>query len=265
MNDTVRLQTADGIATLTLNRPEVLNAIDAEMKEALVDTLTRIEVDPAVRVLVLRGAGKHFMAGGDVKGFHAERDRDAIWKRRRFLEGINAIHPILFAVRRMPKPVIASVQGYAAGFGLSLALMADLTIAADDAKFTLAYIRIGTSPDGGASYYLPRMVGLKKALEIGMLGDDIDAATAARHGMVNFVVPAAELGAETDRLARRLAAAPTRALGNLKRLLNASLDNQLEQQLQMEAEAFADNVTTEDFREGIAAFVEKRKPAFKGR
>jgi len=265
MNDTVLLEAHDGIATLTLNRPEVLNAINAEMKEALLETLTRVEVDPDVRVLVLKGAGKHFMAGGDVKGFHAERDNDPIWKRRRFLEGVNAIHPILFAVRRMPKPVIASVQGYAAGFGVSLAVMADLTVAADDAKFTLAYIRIGTSPDGGSTYYLPRMVGLKRALEIGMLGDDIDARTAADYGMVNFVVPAAELDAETAKLARRLASGPTHAIGNLKELMNVSLDNQLEQQLQLEAEAFADNVATDDFREGVSAFVEKRKPVFKGR
>ena len=265
MNDTVRLEMADGIATLTLNRPEVLNAINAEMKEALLDTLTRVEVDPEVRVLVLKGAGKHFMAGGDVKGFYAERDRDEIWKRRRFLEGVNAIHPILFAVRRMPKPVISSVQGYAAGFGVSLAVMADLTIAAEDATFTLAYIRIGTSPDGGSTYYLPRMVGLKRALEIGMLGDDFDARTAKDYGLVNFVVPADALAAETDKLARRLANAPTHAIGNLKWLMNASIDNQLEQQLQMEAEAFADNVTTEDFREGVSAFAEKRKPVFKGR
>jgi len=265
MSDTLKLESADGIATLTLNRPESLNALNAEMREALLDRVCALEVDEAVRVVVIKGAGKHFMAGGDVKGFYADRDNDPHQKRRRFLEGINHMHPIIFGLRRMAKPVIASVQGYAAGFGVSLAVAADLTIAAADAKFTLAYVRIGTSPDGAATYFLPRMIGLKRALEVGMLGDDIDAETASRYGMVNFVVPTEQLEAETAKLARRLAQGPTLALGNLKGLMNASIDNQFEHQLQLEAEAFARNAVSEDFREGVSAFVEKRKPAFKGR
>ncbi len=265
MNDTVLLNITEGIATLTLNRPEVLNAINAEMKEALLDATTLVEFDEGVRAVVIKGAGAHFMAGGDVKRFHAELDNEAHWKRRRFLEGINEIHPIIFSLRRMAKPVIASVQGYAAGFGVSLAIAADLTIAAADAKFTLAYVRIGTSSDGAGTYYLPRMVGLKRALEIALLGDEFDAETAKSYGMVNFVVAPDRLEAETSRLARRLAEGPTQALGNVKRLMNASIDNQFEQQLQMEAECFAANVETEDFREGVSAFAEKRKAEFKGR
>ena len=265
MGDTLKFERAHGIATLTLNRPEVLNALNAEMREALLDSIAAIEVDEAVRVVVIKGAGQHFMAGGDVKGFYADRDKSAHQKRRRFLEGINNMHPILFGLRRMPKPVIASVQGYAAGFGASLAIAADLTIAAADARFTLAYVRIGTSPDGAATYFLPRMVGLKRALEIGLLGDDIAAETAQRYGMVNFVVPAERLKAETAKLARRLATGPTGALGRVKQLMNASIDNQFEHQLQMEAEAFAHNAVSDDFREGVSAFVEKRKPDFKGR
>ncbi|MDP6706089.1 MAG: enoyl-CoA hydratase [Alphaproteobacteria bacterium] len=265
MNETVLLDVAEGVATLTLNRPEVLNAINADMKDALLDATTRIEYDDAVRAVVIKGAGAHFMAGGDVKRFYAERDNDPHWKRRRFLEGISEMHPIIFSLRRMAKPVIASVHGYAAGFGVSLAIAADLTIASEDAKFTLAYVRIGTSPDGAGTYYLPRMVGLKRALEIALLGDEFDAPAAKDYGMINFVVPADALEAETVKLAGRLAAGPTHALGNAKRLMNVSIDNQFEQQLQMEAECFASNVETGDFREGVSAFAEKRKPEFKGR
>lgn len=265
MSETLKLEATDGIATMTLNRPESLNALNAEMREALLDTVTALEFDETIRVVVIRGAGEHFMAGGDVKGFYADRENSPHQKRRRFLEGINNMHPIIFGLRRMAKPVVASVQGYAAGFGVSLAIAADLTIAAEDARFTLAYVRIGTSPDGAATYFLPRMIGLKRALELGMLGDDVDAGTAHRYGMVNFLVPRDQLEAETDKLARRLAQGPTLALGNLKRLMNASIDNQFEHQLQQEAEAFARNAVSEDFREGVSAFVEKRKPDFKGR
>ncbi|MBM3490683.1 MAG: enoyl-CoA hydratase [Alphaproteobacteria bacterium] len=265
MNDTVLLDVADSIATLTLNRPAALNALNQEMRAALIARLAEVEADDRVRCVILRGAGEHFMSGGDIKSFYAERDNDRLAKRRRFLEGINALHPMIFGIRRMAKPVIAEVRGYAAGFGVSLAIACDLTIAAADAKFTLAYVRIGASPDGGASYFLPRLVGLKKALEIALLGDDIDAGTAAAHGMVNYVVPGAELPAFTARLARRLANGPTLAYGNVKRLMYSSLDTNMEAQLQLEAECLTASALGQDFREGVSAFVEKRKPHFQGR
>ena len=141
----------------------------------------------------------------------------------------------------------------------------DLIIAADDAFFTLAYSLIGTSPDGGSTFALPRAIGAKKSMEMALLGDRIDAASLARFGLVNFVVPADDLEEETDQLARRLAAGPTRAYGQAKRLIYGSLENQMERQLQMEAEAFADCATTDDFREGVSAFVEKRRAVFRGR
>lgn len=263
--ETLLLEVADGIGTLTLNRPKALNALTPQMKEEMADATTRLEFDEAVRCVIVRGAGEHFMAGGDVKGFYAGRDASLHDKRRRFLEGINALHPVMFSLRRMRKPVIASVQGYAAGYGMSLAMACDLTICADDARFALAYVRIGTSPDGTGTYMLPRIVGLKKAMEFALLGDDCDAQAAASFGLVNFVVPRAELEAETLKLARRLASGPTHALANVKRLIHASLDTAYEAQLQQEAEAFASNVATEDFREGVSAFAEKRKPKFKGR
>jgi len=265
MSDTVLLAVEDGVATLTLNRPAALNALDMEMRAALIGRLAEVEFDEAVRAVVIVGAGDHFMAGGDIKAFHRDLDRDLVYKKRRFLEGINAIHPYLFAIRRMPKPVLACVRGYAAGFGVSLAIACDLTVAAESARFTLAYVRIATSPDGGASWLLPRLVGVKKAMEIGLLGDDFSAAEAERIGMINRVVPDAALAEETARLARRLASGPTRAYAGVKRLMYASLDQGMEQQLQLEAECFAANAVTEDFREGVSAFVEKRRPAFKGR
>lgn len=264
MNDTLLLDIEDGVATLTLNRPDALNALNADMIVALGDTVPRLETDPAVRCVVLRGAGEHFMAGGDLKEFHAHLEQPAEDRRRRFEAMIHRLHPTIISLRRMPKPVVASLRGAAAGFGLSLGLAADLAIAAEDAYFTLAYCLIGTSPDGGGSFHLPRIVGLRKAMEIALLGDRFDAGAAKDLGIVNWVVPAAALDEETAKLARRLAAGPVRALANTKRLLNRSLDSPLEAQLQAEAESFADCAATPDFAEGIAAFVEKRKPSYEG-
>ena len=254
----------DSIATLTFNRPEARNALSLELRTLLRDSLQAIENDPAVRCVVLKGAGEHFMAGGDVKNMSsrlAEPNRDI---RAEFMNRIHDLHPIMFTLRRMPKPVIASVAGAAAGAGVSMALACDLVIAADDAFFTLAYCHIGTSPDGSASFQLPRAVGIKKALEIALLGDRVKAAAAAAMGMINFVVPSADLAHETQKLAERLAAGPTHVYGNTKRLLYRSLENEFESQLQLEAELFADCAMRGDFREGVAAFVEKRKARFTG-
>jgi 2-(1,2-epoxy-1,2-dihydrophenyl)acetyl-CoA isomerase len=171
----------------------------------------------------------------------------------------------MFTMRRMPKPIVASVAGAAAGAGVSMALACDLVIAADSAFFTLAYVHIGTSPDGSASFNLPRAVGIKKAMEIALLGDRFDAQTARDIGMINFVVPEADLQAETAKLARRLAQGPTHVYGNTKRLLYRSLENEWESQLQLEGETFADCAARADFREGVTAFAEKRKPNFTGR
>ena len=259
------VDTRDGIATLTFNRPEARNALSNEMRSLLSDTLHEIEEDNAVRCVVMRGQGEHFMAGGDVKMMSQLIKQPAETLRNEFIHRIHDLHPIMYAMRRMPKPVIASVAGAAAGAGVSMALACDLVIAADDAFFTLAYCHIGTSPDGSSSFYLPRSVGMKKAMEIALLGDRFDAATAQAIGMINFVAPADKLEAETDKLAKRLAAGPTHVYGNTKRLLNRSLENEFESQLQMEAECFADCTTRTDFKEGVRAFVEKRKPQFTGK
>ncbi len=192
MTEAILLEVREGVATVTLNRPEVLNALNDDMIAALVEVMTRVEADEATRCVVLRGAGDHFMAGGDIKGFHGRLAETTPAERTaHFRAKIHRLHPAIVSMRRMPKPVIASLRGAAAGFGLSLALAADLAIAAEDAFFTLAYCLIGTSPDGGSSYHLPRIVGLRKAMEIALLGDRFDAETALRLGLVNWVVPGA--------------------------------------------------------------------------
>lgn len=253
------------ITTLTFNRPDSRNALSLDMRALLRDALQDAEMDPEVRCVVLRGAGEHFMAGGDVKSFSGMVNEPSAAIRNRFLNRIHELHPIMMTMRRMPKPVIASVAGAAAGAGVSMALAADLVIADENAFFTLAYCHIGTTPDGSASFQLPRAVGIKKAMEIALLGDRFSAATAADAGMINFVTPAGELAAETDKLATRLANGPTHVYGNTKQLLYRSLESEFETQLQMEAAMFADCASREDFREGVTAFVEKRKPSFSGR
>ncbi len=255
----------DHIATLTLNRPEARNALSLEMRTSLRDVLHQIENDDNVRCVVLRGAGDHFMAGGDVKMMSTMIDQPPETLRATFVNRIHDLHPIMFAMRRMPKPIIASVAGAAAGAGVSMALASDLVIADANAYFTLAYCHIGTSPDGSASFHLPRAVGIKKAMEIALLGDRIDAASAQAMGMINFVAPAGTLADETAKLAARLAAGPTHVYGNTKRLFYRSLENEFESQLQLEAELFADCASRADFHEGVTAFVEKRKARFTGK
>lgn len=263
-NDSVLLDIDGAIATLTLNRPQALNALDLAMSDALRDATERVENDAAIRVVVLRGAGAHFMAGGDIKWFHTLLDLPAAERRARFERVIEAVHDAVIRLRRMPKPVLASVHGAVAGFGLALMNACDLAIAAADAYFTLAYCHIGTSPDGGATYGLPRLVGAKRAMEIALLGDRFDAGRALELGLVNRVVVAADLAAETRKLAERLAAGPTAAYAKTKRLLNEAVNRPLAEQLLAEQDSFAASTLTDDFAEGVRAFVAKRKPRFSG-
>lgn len=264
MSDHLLYEKKDGIATLIMNRPESRNALSIEMREKLFQCVTDIETDDEVRCVVIKGAGDHFMAGGDVISFAEIAKQDPDERRKMFEARIHGLHPTMFTMRRMQKPIIGCVQGAAAGFGLSFAMACDLVIASDDAFFTLAYINIATTPDGSGTYSLPRMVGLKKAMEIAMLGDRFDAEEAYRIGLVNRVVPKADLQAETDKLARRLANGPTVAIGRTKRMMHASLTNSMEEQLSLEAENFAACSATNDWAEGVTSFAEKRKPEFKG-
>lgn len=264
---TALLTIDNAIATITLNRPEALNALNTTMMDELHAATVKLEHDSNVRAVVLTGAGKHFMAGGDVK-FFAEtvaKMPDANERRATFEKFVNRLHPLMTSLRRMPKPVLASVRGAAAGFGLSLMMAADLAIVAEDSYFTLAYANIGTSPDGSSTYVLPRLVGVKRAMEIALLGDRFDAKQALAIGLVNRVVPAAELDSATKQLAERLAAGPTAVLGRTKQLINRSLENDYDTQLQLEAEMFAACAAGEDFQRGVQAFVDKKKPEFVGR
>jgi 2-(1,2-epoxy-1,2-dihydrophenyl)acetyl-CoA isomerase len=259
------VEVQDGIATLTLNRPEALNALSAPMMEGLIESTARFERDASVRCVVLRGAGEGFMAGGDVKSFQ----RALVTDRAAYVAGTEErvihAHQLVYQLRRMQKPVLASIHGAAAGIGLSFALACDLAIASDDAFFTLAYRHVGLPADGGSTYFLPRIVGERKALELALLGDRFGAAKALELGLVNWVVPRAQLADETAKLARRLADGPTVALGIVKRLIRASHDSSWDEQSHREAEGFAAATATDDHLEGTTAFVEKRRPVFRGR
>lgn len=260
MSDSVLVERDGPVTIVTLNRPDVLNALDQELSERFLEAVRAAEADSSVRCVVIRGAGRAFMAGGDVRGFH--RDLAKIDQVSGDL--IETFHEAVEIVVRMPKPVVASLHGAVAGAGLSLALAADLAIAADTAVFTLAYANIGINPDGGSTWFLPRVVGRRRAMELAMLADRFDAAKALDLGIVNRVVPEGSLEAETTALAERLAAGPTRAYATTKMLISGSFDRTLQGQLDLERESFVDGTATRDFREGVTAFVEKRKPDFRG-
>ncbi len=256
----VLLRNDGAVAHIRFNRPHVLNALNAECAYALLDACRKVAADEKNRVVVLSGEGRAFMSGGDIGSFKTGVAEFPDFFRKL----IGVFHEALEILAALPRPVVASLNGAVAGAGLSVALIADLAIAADDAKFTLAYSRLGTSPDGSSSWSLPRVVGLRKALEIALLSDVFDAQEALRLGIVNKVVPAASLAEETDKLARRLAEGPTFAYGRIKQLLRQSHLNTLHDQLAKEEEAFVSCSQTQDFAEGVAAFVGKRAPKFNG-
>ena len=238
---------ADGIATLQFNRPAQLNALDVPTAQALLAAVQEIAADRSVRAVLLKGAGRAFVAGGDLATLQANPVQGA----QDLLEPLNAAVTLLHG---LDAPVIAQVHGAAAGAGLSLMLMCDFVLAAEGTKFNLAYINLGTSCDVGASWALPRLVGLRQALEIALLG----------LGLINRVLPAAELDAAAQALAQRIASGPTVAYGQMRRLLRDSLTRDLPAQLQAEAQAFLACAKTPDFSEGVAAFLAKRPAQFAG-
>jgi 2-(1,2-epoxy-1,2-dihydrophenyl)acetyl-CoA isomerase len=264
MNTTLLLDRDSAIVTLTLNRPASLNALDSEMIDALITHSAALAADDSVRCVVINGAGRHFMAGGDIRSFGDQLAGSPSDRRRHFTRMVEHMHAAIENLRRMPHPVLASVHGAVAGFGLSLMCACDLAIAAESSYFTSAYRHLGLTPDGGASYTLPRLVGLKKAMEIVLLGERFDAAEALKLGLVNRVVAEAELHAATRQLAMALATGPVLALRNGKRLMNQSLSQSLSAQLLSEAESFGACAATDDFAEGVRAFLDKRTPRFGG-
>lgn len=252
------LERNGAIATLRFNRPGALNAIDVPMATALLAAVRSIAKDNSVRCVVLCGAGKGFMAGGDLATLRADPAQGA----KDLLTPLNEAVALL---AQLNAPVIAQVHGVAAGAGLSLMLQADFVLAAEGTRFNLAYINLGTSCDVGASWALPRLVGLRRALEIAMLGDTYSALEAERLGLVNRVVPAAEFDAAVQELAQRLASGPTVAYGHMRRLMRNAFDHDLPAQLAAEAEAFVACTRSADLPEGIEAFYAKRPAVFQGR
>lgn len=252
------LERNGAIATLRFNRPDALNAIDVPMANAVLAAVQTVAADPAVRAVVLCGNGRGFMAGGDLATLRADPVQGAI-------DILTSLNAALLLLAQMNAPVVAQVHGVAAGAGLSLLLMADYVIAAEGTRLNLAYINLGTSCDVGASWALPRTVGLRKALEIALLGEAFTADDALRLGLINRIVPAAELDSATTNLAQRLAAGPTVAYGAMKRLMRASMDRTLPEQLAAEKDAFVHCAGTEDFRAGVEAFHQRQSAQFVGR
>ena len=262
MDSAVLLAIDQHIATLTLNRPAVMNVLDESMAVALREHCAELARQTDVRCVVIRGAGGHFMAGGDISYFAQSLPLPAEERHRQVTGIIRVVHEAIQSIRAMPKPVLASASGAVAGFGVSLLAACDLAVVADDLRLASAYCQLGVSPDGGNTFFLPRSIGEKRAKAMTFLGEPIDAATALGMGLVNEVVPLADLPAHTLRLAQRLVAMPAQAIASSKRLLNDSLDHCLEQQLVAEQRSFADCTLTGDFAEGVRAFLAKRPPRF---
>ena len=246
------------VAHLRFNRPQALNAIDTRMAQEFHVACQAIAKDAQVRVVWVSAEGRAFMAGGDLTAMRS----DPLPVAQALIAGM---HGGLRLLAGLQAPVVASVHGAVAGGGLGLMLGCDLVIAAEGTRFGIAYPLIGASCDCSTSWGLPRLVGLRKALELALLAENIDAAEALRLGLVNRVVPAADLAMETERVVRRLADGPTLAYGHLKRLLRASLQNALDEHLDAEAESFLACAQTGDFAEGVSAFLDKRAAAFSGR
>src|SRR5262249_54106141 len=263
-DDSVLYHRHEGIVTLTLNRPESLNAMNEAMMGEIERLLIELESDTAVRVLILTGAGRAFSSGGDQK-------RDGAAVPPSFFEGdpggalIERLNRCILRMQRLQKPILGSINGVAAGAGLNIALATDLRIAADTARFGEVFARVGLVPDGGGTYFLPRLVGMAKAMEMILLADIIGAQETLRIGLVNRVVPAEQLEHETGKLAERLAQGPTVAYGLAKTGLYRALDMSLEDVLNMEARNQAIAGRTPDRAEGVGAFREKRPPRFTGR
>jgi 2-(1,2-epoxy-1,2-dihydrophenyl)acetyl-CoA isomerase len=254
---TIDLDVRDGVAHLTLHRPDAANAINLELAQDLMEATLAIQSDPAARVVLLTGTGKMFCAGGDVKGF-ADRDDLPVYLR----ETLGPLHVAITNLVRGDAPVVAAVQGSAAGAGMGFVGASDLVVAAASAKFVMAYTGVGLTPDGSSSWFLPRMVGLRRALELTFTNRVLSADEALEWGLITQVVADDELLETAAALAAKLAAGPPLALAAAKRLLHTSLEETLETHLAREAEAISAASGTSEGIEGVAAFVEKRKPVF---
>jgi 2-(1,2-epoxy-1,2-dihydrophenyl)acetyl-CoA isomerase len=260
-HETVDLTTEDSAARILLNRPEALNAWNEQFGRDLLDTVTTVAQDESIRALMITGVGRGFSSGADLK------------EQRSNAEGLpdlsarlqEVYHPIITGLREMPKPVVAAVNGPAVGIGCSLALAADLIVAAESAYFLLAFVNIGLVPDGGSTAFLPARIGYARAAEMAMLGERVPADQALEWGLINRVVPDEDLEGAGDALLQLLAKGPTTSYAGAKRLLNRRMYAGLAEQLEAEADQQREQGSTQDFVEGVMAFVQKRPPNFTGR
>lgn len=261
--ETVNYDLTENVATVQMNRPEALNALSLQLSLDLRAAFEKAIADGA-RAIILTGSGRAFCSGGDL------REMQSMWKKEgrieAFLEDpLKALHEVILLIRNTPIPFIAAVNGVCAGAGTNFALACDLVIAADDASFNEAFVRIGLSPDCGGTFFLPRAVGEKVAAEMFMTGETVSAERAEKIGMINRVVSNVNLRGEAMLMAAKLAKAPTGSIGRVKRMLNASFSNDLSQQLALEHECQIESGKSEDFKEGVAAFFEKRPTNFTGK
>ena len=259
MSQSILLKIENQIATITLNRPEVFNSFNREMALLLQQTLDECEVNNEVRTIVLTGNGKAFCAGQDLKEVTTSELNPGF---KKILE--EHYNPIITRIRHIEKPIIAAVNGVAAGAGANIALACDVVIAHEKVSFIQAFSLIGIIPDRAGTFYLPRLIGFQKASALAMLGDKISAEEAERLGMIYKYVPLEEFEGSVEKIALKMANMPTKALGLIKQSLNASMTNNLEQQLALESKNQIEAASTNDYAEGVAAFIEKRKPNFKG-
>jgi 2-(1,2-epoxy-1,2-dihydrophenyl)acetyl-CoA isomerase len=266
MPETVKVERDGGVAKIVLNRPEALNAWNFQLGEDLRTSLEDVSADDSVRAVLLTGAGRAFSSGADLteteEGRSDSVDEDGNFDLSKRLR--ERYHPIIHAVRDMPKPVVSAVNGPAAGIGCSLALSADLVVAAHSSYFLLAFVNVGLVPDGGSTAFVPARIGLARATEMMMLGERVGATQALEWGLANRVVPDEQLGSESLELVHRLAAGPTRSYAAAKELINRRVYADLAGQLEAEADQQREMGRTKDFIEGVTSFAQKRPPEFTG-
>jgi len=258
--ENLKFEVQDGLARLTFNRPNAANSFNLEMTREFLEAATICSEDSKIRAVLLTGEGRFFCAGGDLKGFAAARDEVSKF----VAETADTLHAAISKFARMNAPIVAAVNGPAAGAGMSVVCMTDIALAAESAVFSMAYTAAGLAPDGSSTYFLPRIVGMRRARELMLTNRRLSAAEAEAMGIIERVVPDNDLMAEAEKVARALANGPTLAFGAVKKLLLASQTAQLEDQLDAETNAIASMTITQDGREGVLAFREKRAPNFKG-